>query len=336
MSFTMRSVHQIARPEGPPKPSDFAFAEHAIPDITAGTALVENIYLSVDPYMRELMDEEWPLGKPLGMGGAIGRVVQSNDPAFTQGQLIKHSEGWSTHAVVRAGQPGVRVIQPPDGVPLSAYLSVLGGTGLTAYVGVHTILRLQPGESIFISAAAGAVGSVAGQLAKLLGAGRVIGSTGTAAKVSHLTSRLGYDTAFNYHDGPVSELLAAVAPGGIDACLENVGGNHLEAAIAAMREFGRIAWCGAISQYNNAADPPPAPRNLYAVSDRSIHLQGYQVRHHMHLRQAAEDELIPHVQSGRVKVDQTIVQGFEHVVDAFLGVLRGENVGKMLVQVSSP
>jgi NADPH-dependent curcumin reductase CurA len=336
MNITMRSVHQIARPDGPPKPSDFTFAEHAIPQITAGTALVENIYLSVDPYMRELMDSEWPLDQPLGIGGAIGRVVQSSDPAFSQGQLIKHREGWSTHAVVRAGQPGVQVVDPPDGVPLSAYLSVLGGTGLTAYVGVHHILRLQPGESVFISAAAGAVGSVAGQLARLLGAGRVIGSTGTAAKVSHLTSRLGYDAAFNYHDGPVSALLAAAAPDGIDACLENVGGDHLEAAIGAMREFGRIAWCGAISQYNNAADPPPGPRNLYAVSDLSIQLQGYQVRYHQHLRQEAEDALIPHVQSGRITVDQTIVQGFEHVVDAFLGVLRGDNVGKMLVQVSGP
>lgn len=334
MNIMMRSVHQVARPEGPPKPSDFTFAEHAIPEIPSGAALVENIYLSVDPYMRELMDGEWPLNKPLGMGRAIGRVMQSRDPAFTEGQFITHGEGWSTHAVVRDGQPGVRVVHPPDGVPLSAYLSVLGGTGLTAYVGLNHILRLQPGESIFISAAAGAVGSVAGQLARLFGADRVIGSTGTAAKAGHLTSRLGYDAAFNYHDGPVSELLATAAPSGIDACLEGVGGDHLEAAIGAMREFGRIAWCGAISQYNNPGNPPPGPRNLYAISDRSIHLQGYQVRHHMHLRQEAESALTPHIQSGRIKVDETIVHGFEYVVDAFLGTLRGDNVGKMLVQVS--
>ncbi|TJZ97106.1 MDR family NADP-dependent oxidoreductase [Actinacidiphila oryziradicis] len=330
---TVRHVHQVARPEGFPTAEHFAYVERPLPEPGPGAALVENIYLSVDPYMRELMDEEWELHQPLPFGRAIGRVVASRTPGFAVGDLVTHGEGWSTHALLEPG-PGRRVINPPEGVPLSAYLSVLGGTGLTAYVGVRTILDLQPGETVYISSAAGAVGGTAGQIARLLGAARVIGSTGSPAKVEHTIRRLGFHAAFDYHDGPVAELLAKAAPEGIDAALEGVGGDHLEAAIGVTREFGRIAWVGAISQYNNPADPPPAPRNLYAVSDRSIHLRGYQVRHHMHLRPEAEEWLIPHIQAGRISTDETVVEGFDQVVDAFLGVLRGENIGKMLVRIA--
>jgi NADPH-dependent curcumin reductase CurA len=189
------------------------------------------------------------------------------------------------------------VIEPADGVPLSAYLGVLGGTGLTAYVGLTRTARLQPGEDLFISAAAGAVGSVAGQIAQLLGAGRIVGSAGSAAKVKHLTENLGFDAAFDYHDGSVTDLLADAAPDGIDVYFDNVGGDHLEAAIASLRHFGRVAWCGAVAQYN-LAEPPPAPRNLYDVVEKSLRVEGFLVRHHMDARHEFEQFIVPHIQSG--------------------------------------
>jgi len=334
MTGTMRSIYLLTRPDGFPAAEHFGVVDRDVPQLAMGTALVENIYLSVDPYMRELMDEGWDIDESCGIGRAIGRVVESREPSWPVGALVSHGEGWSTHALLRAGHPAARVLQVHEGVPLSVYLSVLGGTGLTAYVGLTEIARLQPGESIYISAAAGAVGGTAGQIARLLRAGRIIGSAGSAVKVKHLIEDLGFDAAFNYKDGPVIDQLREAAPDGIQVCLDGVGGEHLEAAIGVMHEFGRIAWCGAISQYNNAKNPPAAPRNLYGVSDKSIHLLGYQVRHHLNLRPDAETLLVPNIRSGRVVVDETVVHGFDKVVDAFLGVLRGDNIGKMLVQVS--
>jgi NADPH-dependent curcumin reductase CurA len=331
MNTTVRAIHQVARPVGAPTAEHFAYAEHPLPEIIPGTALVENIYLSVDPYMRELMDGEWPLHEPLGIGRAIGRVIGSQRPDLAVGDIVAHHGGWSTHSLL--GPESGRVIRPPADVPLSHYVSLLGGTGLTAYVGIREILRVRAGDSVYISAAAGAVGGAAGQIARLSGAERVVGSAGSAAKVRHVIDRLGFDAAFDYHDGPVTDLLAKAAPEGVDAVLEGVGGDHLEAAIAVTREFGRIAWVGAISQYNDPANPPAAPRNLYAVSDRSITLRGYQVRHHLHLRAEAEAWLIPHLRAGRMVVDEQIVAGFDRTVEAFLGVLRGDNTGKMIVQV---
>jgi NADPH-dependent curcumin reductase CurA len=330
--MSTRAIHLKARPAGFPAPEQFELVEHELPALADGTALVENVYLSVDPYMRELMDEGWEPGAQCGIGRAVGRVVASREPSWPVGAVVTHGEGWSTHATLRAQHPGARILQLHDGIPLSAYLSVLGGTGLTAYVGLVEILRLKPGETIYVSAAAGAVGGTAGQLARLLGAGRVIGSAGSAAKVKHVVEDLRFDAAFDYHDG--LGRLAELAPGGLDASLEGVGGAHLEAAIGATKEFGRIAWVGAISQYHDAANPPPAPRNLYRVADYSLELRGYQVRHHLRLRPDAEALLVPAIRDGRILVDETVVRGFDQIVPAFLGMLRGENVGKMLVAIA--
>jgi NADPH-dependent curcumin reductase CurA len=350
--LTVRSIVQTARPSGFPEPAQFAIVEHklGVPD---GGALVENLYLSVDPYMRQLMDGGWPLNEPLGEGRAIGRVIATKSQHFREGMLVYHTEGWSTHAVLVAGQESIRVLEPADDIPLTNYLSVLGGTGLTAYVGVREILRVREGETVFITASAGAVGGVAGQICRLLGAGRVIGSAGSAAKVRHVTQRLGFGAAFDYHDGAVAKLLAENAPEGIDATLDGVGGNHLEAAIESSREFGRIAWVGGISYYNQYPDmeygdvqgpdnadgitlgQPPAPRNLYAVHYKSLTLRGYMVRHHVHLREEAHAWLIPNLRSGALKADEQLVDGFENTVAAFLGVLRGDNVGKTIVQLAN-
>src|SRR5882757_5457234 len=246
------TVHQVARPTGLPTPADFAFIETPVPAPEPGTALVENIYLSVDPYMREAMEEgHRALNEPLE-GRAIGRITASRAPGLAVGDLVFHRRGWRTHALVTAAD--ARVSAPIPGVPLRARLGVLGGTGLTAYVGLTRIARLQPGETVFVSAAAGGVGTAVGQFARLLGAGQVYGSAGSPAKVRHLVDDLGFDAAFDYHDGPFVEQLAKIAPGGVDVGVENVGGAQLEGLIANMREHGRIAWSGGISQYNRSEE----------------------------------------------------------------------------------
>lgn len=330
MTHTSLAVHQVSRPRGWPTAAHFTFVEDVSPTPLPGRALVENIYLSVDPYMRQAMDGAWKLHTPLE-GRTIGRVMDSRDPELRVGDVVFHRNGWRTHALVSAAN--VRILPQVPQVPLSAYLGILGGTALTAYVGLTRIARLQAGESVFISAAAGGVGSAAGQIARLLGAKRVVGSVGSASKVKHLTAHLGFDAAFDYHEGPVRELLAQVAPDGIDVYFDNVGGEHLEAAISALCEQGRIAWCGAVAQYNST-EPPAAPHNFFDIAGKNLRLEGFHVSTYSHLQGELEGWLVPHLQSGCVVPDQTIVKGFDHIVEAFLGMLRGENVGKMIVQVS--
>ncbi|MFE7095065.1 NADP-dependent oxidoreductase [Streptomyces erythrochromogenes] len=335
-THTARAVHQIARPDGFPAASDFAHVASPVPDPRPGTALVENLLLSVDPYHRGLMDGGeggFELNTPLE-GRSVGRVIASRDPGLSEGDLVFHREGWRTHALVTLGVDGTRRLRGHAGVPLEAYLSILGGTGLTAYAALTRTAQLREGEDLFVSAAAGGVGTATGHIARLLGARRIIGSAGSAAKVRHLTDVLGFDAAFDYHDGPVGEQLAKAAPDGIDVYVDNVGGEHLEGAIGALREFGRIAWVGAVSTYNGDRSPA-APRNLFEVVHKSLRLEGVLVRHHTNLQDELEDFLVPHLRSGRIGTDTTVVQGFDHTVDAFRGMLRGENTGKMLVRIAN-
>ncbi|MEV6680371.1 NADP-dependent oxidoreductase [Streptomyces erythrochromogenes] len=333
---TARTVHQIARPAGFPAASDFAYVASPVPEPRPGTALVQNLLLSVDPYHRGLMDGGeggFELDAPLE-GRSVGRVIASRDPGLREGDLVFHREGWRTHALVTLGVDGTRTLRGHAGVPLEAYLSILGGTGLTAYAALTRTAQLREGEDLFVSAAAGGVGTATGHIARLLGARRIIGSAGSAAKVRHLTDVLGFDAAFDYHDGPVGEQLAKAAPDGIDVYVDNVGGGHLEGAIGALREFGRIAWVGAVSTYNGDRSPA-APRNLFEVVHKSLRLEGVLVRHHTNLQDELEDFLVPHLRTGRIGTGTTVVQGFEHTVDAFRGMLRGENVGKMLVRIAN-
>lgn len=229
---------------------------------------------------------------------------------------------------------GTRKLRGHAGVPLEAYLSILGGTGLTAYAALTRTAALRGGEDLFVSAAAGGVGTATGHIARLLGARRIIGSAGSAAKVRHLTGVLGFDAAFDYHDGPVGEQLAQAAPDGIDVYVDNVGGDHLEGAIDSLREYGRVAWVGAMSMYNGDRSPA-APRNLFEVVHKSLRLEGVLVRNHTNLQDELEDFLVPHLRSGQIGTDTTVVQGFDRTVEAFLGMLRGDNLGKMLVRIDS-
>jgi NADPH-dependent curcumin reductase CurA len=211
---------------------------------------------------------------------------------------------------------------------------VLGATGFTAWVGLVEIASLRAGETVFISAAAGAVGSIAGQVAKLRGAGRVVGSAGSAAKRDRL-AEFGFDAGFDYHDRPVRERLQQVAPDGIDVYFDNVGGEQLEAAIAALRPFGRVALCGAISVYN-ATEPAPGPRNLALAVGKQLTLRGFVVTSYGHLREPFEAEMAGWLRAGKIRYEETVVDGLEHAVGAFLGMMRGENTGKMLVRCAAP
>ncbi|MEU5695559.1 NADP-dependent oxidoreductase [Actinosynnema sp. NPDC020468] len=326
----LKAVRAARRAEGTPRPDDFSIITAPLPDPGPGEVVVANEYLSVDPYMREFMAlGGWELGYGLE-GRAIGRVIASTVADLPEGAFVAHRHGWSTHARLTPAE--LRVITEYEGVPASAHLGLLGGTGLTAWVGLTRVARVRPGDDVFVSTAAGAVGGAAGQFARLLGARRVVGSTGSPAKVGHVVGTLGFAAAFDYHDG-LAEGLARVAPDGVDVYFDNVGGAHLEAAIDVLREFGRVAWCGAIAQYATLADPPPAPRNLYDVVGKSLRLEGFLVRRNLDARPELEDFAVPRIRSGDLVVDETVVDGFDRLPEAFLGLLRGENTGKMLVRL---
>ncbi|MGW7086570.1 NADP-dependent oxidoreductase [Streptomyces sp. NPDC054871] len=328
MTETALTVHQTARPHGFPTPDHFAFVESALPEPAPGTALVENLYWSVDPYHREMMDGDFALNAPLE-GRTLGRVIASRDPALREGAIVFHRQGWRTHTVVTPDE--ARAVPRFDGVPLSAHLSILGGTGLTAYVGLTRIAELREGQDVFVSAAAGGVGTATGRLARLMGAGRLVGSAGTAAKAAYLTEHVGYDEAFDYHTGPTAELLAKAAPSGIDLYMDNVGGEHLEAAISSLREYGRIVRIGTMAQ-KNSTDTPYALRNLPDIVEKSLRMEGFLVSNYRDVQEELNEFVVPHLQSGRIGLDETVVEGFGSIVDAFLGMLRGENRGKIIVR----
>ncbi|GAA3718916.1 NADP-dependent oxidoreductase [Streptomyces tremellae] len=329
-----RAWHLIARPHGWPVPDDVALREVPVAEPGQGRVLVRNLYFSVDPYMRGRMSDAksyvppFELGRPMD-GGAVGEVIASNADGFAVGDHVLHGLGWREYAEF----PADRAVKVDASVaPLSAYLGVLGTTGLTAYAGLFETASFKEGDAVFVSGAAGAVGSIVGQLAKIKGASRVIGSAGTDEKVDLLTREYGFDAAFNYKNGPVKDQLKAAAPDGIDVYFDNVGADHLEAAIGRMRNFGRITLCGMIAQYNST-EPPAAPRNLAQVLTKRLRMQGMIVMDHMDLRKRFVEDVAGWLAEGRLKYRETTVEGIENGFDAFLGVMRGENTGKMIVSL---
>jgi NADPH-dependent curcumin reductase CurA len=244
---------------------------------------------------------------------------------------VLHDQGWRD--VAQGGAASFRAVQPVDGVPLSAYLGVLGLTGLTAYVGLTEIAGIREGDVVFVSGAAGAVGTMVGQIARLKGASRVIGSAGSAEKVELLTSKYGFDAAFDYKDGDVSELLAEAAPDGIDLYFDNVGGDHLSAALASFRTGGRAALCGSIANYNSTGAPVGITGMTNMVT-RGLMMKGFTLGDYRHLAPAFQAEMGPWLSAGDVVYDETVVEGVDNAFDAFTGLMRGDNVGKMVVAVS--
>ena len=332
MSATTREIRLAARPDGEPKDTDFELAETPLPEPGPGEMLIRNSYLSVDPYMRGRMRDvksylpPFEVGKVMD-GGAVGQVIASNGGPLEEGAWVQHLSGWREHAVIDGGYP----VDPAAG-PISTALGVLGMPGLTAYAGLFDVAHLQEGETVFVSAAAGAVGSAAGQMARLRGAGRVIGSAGSPEKVAWLTEELGFDAAFDYKETPVAEALRELAPKGIDVYFDNVGGDHLSAALGRMRLHGRIALCGAVAQYNEE-QPQPGPDNFLATLPLRLTIRGFIVLDHFHLMTKFLEEAGAWVRSGELRYRETVVDGIENMPAAFNGLLSGENIGKMLIRV---
>jgi NADPH-dependent curcumin reductase CurA len=315
---------------GEPKPEDFELAEVELGEPGDGRLLVRNAFMSVDPYMRGRMNDAksyvppYQLGKVM-YGGAVGEVVAGGEP----GSLVVHQLGWREAALVDADR--VQPAAVPDGVSPSALLGALGMPGLTAWVGVTEIAPIAEGETVFVSAAAGAVGSVAGQVAKARGC-RVIGSAGAPEKVAYVRDVLGFDAAFSHRDD-VRAALAEAAPDGVDVYFDNVGGPQLEAAIGALNRGGRIALCGAVSQYN-ATEPAPGPRNLGLLVGKRGRMRGFIVSDHTASQGAFLDEVGGLLADGRLVLAESIVEGgIEAAPRAFVEMLRGEHVGKVVVRL---
>ncbi|MFI0470814.1 NADP-dependent oxidoreductase [Saccharopolyspora sp. 5N102] len=331
---TGREIRLVEKPSKAPTAANFALVEAPVPTPAAGQVLVRNTWMSVDPYMRERMNPEvtylpqFRVGEALD-GPAIGEVIASEAPEVPVGATVRHWLGWREFAVVDAA--GVEQVDTSIAAAQD-YLGPLGTTGLTAYVAFTEIAPVRPGDVVFVSAAAGAVGSIAGQLARKFGAAKVIGSAGGPVKARKLREAFGFDAAIDYRAAPVAEQLDAVAPDGIDVYLDNVGGEHLEAAIDAMRVGGRIALVGAISGYNAGA-PAAGPRNYFQLAGKDITMRGllsgrYFDRFGEYIGKAAD-----WLADGSLHAESTVERGIERAPEALMGVLNGANTGKMLVRL---
>jgi NADPH-dependent curcumin reductase CurA len=329
-----REIRLASRPVGRPVPENFRLAESPLPELLDGQVLVRNHFISVDPYMRGRMNDVKSYSAPFALdtaldGGAVGEVIASRAEGRKVGDVVVHQLGWREYAVLAADATSVA---RTDLAPASAFLGALGMTGLTAYAGLLKVAEFKPGDAVFVSGAAGAVGSLAGQIAKAMGASRVIGSAGTPEKVARLLE-LGFDAAFNYREGPVREQLKAASGGsGIDVYFDNVGGEHLEAALAELNVGGHVAMCGAISQYNSV-EAAPAPRNLAVAIGKQLTLRGFLVSGQRQHSAEFAGRMAGWLADGTVTYDETIVDGLENAPQAFMDLLDGANTGKMLVRL---
>ena len=327
--------HLVARPTGEPTTDDVRKVVVDLPDLADGEVRVANAYLSVDPYMRGRMNDVPSYVPPFRLdeamtGGAIGTVVASRSADLAVGTVVQHDLGWRD--VAQGPASAFRVVEPAPGVELSAYLGALGLTGLTAYVGLTEIAGIREGDVVFVSGAAGAVGTMVGQIARLKGASRVVGSAGSAEKVALLTEKYGFDAAFDYKQGDVAGQLAEAAPDGIDLYFDNVGGEHLSAALGAFRKGGRAALCGAIAGYNATGEPVGITGTTNIVT-RGLTLRGFTLGDWAHVAPAFRAELGPWLAAGDLVWDETVTEGIDSAFDAFTGLMRGANVGKMVVRV---
>jgi len=323
-----REIHLLQRPDGLPQQHNFAVAEVETPDVSDGEVQVQALLLSVDPYMRPRLDADQLLNTPL-VGRGIGRIVKSRNPQFREGDLVRHSAGMREH--FNSSVEGLQLLTAAPDLPLSVYMHALGSTGLTAYGGLLAIGALQKGEQVFVSTAAGAVGSVAAQIAKINHC-YVVGSTGSPEKAAWLSDEAKLDAVINYRKGVLAEELEAVTPNGIDVYFENVGGKHLDAALPRMNVRGRIPVCGMIATYNGGGDPV---ENLFKLIYGRLRMEGFVSTDFAHLRAAFEADMTKWLKAGQMKYQETILDGFERVPEALIGLFEGRNSGKMLVRVAS-
>jgi len=331
MSKTVsREIHLLSRPDGLPTPENFGLVERELDEPGDGQVLVQNLYMSVDPAMRPpLTNGQAKLDHVLG-GGAIGQVVKSAHADFAEGDQVLHRAGFREFHLSDGSD--LQVIET-KGEPLTTHLHVLGGTGLTAWGGLLVTGELKDGENVFVSAAAGAVGSVAAQIAKIKGC-RVAGSCGSDEKVAYLKDELGLDYAFNYKTNSIAKELHIGLPDGIDVYFENVGGAHLDAACGQMRPLGRIPVCGMISAYNNKGARSEGVTTLSNMIYNRVTMKGFVVYEFNHLREQFLSDMREWIADGRLKYSETIRDGIEAAPDALIGLLQGENIGKMLVRLA--
>lgn len=334
MTTTAREIHLKSRPAGVPASENFDLVERQLDAPRDGQLLVRNTWISVDPYMRGRMVDRQTYIPPFNLGevmdgAAVGIIEQSGDPAYSTGDVVVHFAGWRDRALIDAA--GATKITDAAIAP-QTYLSALGFPGLTAYAGLTRLAEIKAGETIFVSAASGAVGSIVSQIAKIKGL-RVVASAGTAAKADWLLNDLGVDAVVNYREvADLTAALSAAAPEGIDVYYDNVGGEHLEAALAVANDHARFVLCGMISGYNG--EPAGGPKNIYQAVEKRIRLQGLVGADHFDLLNEFTGHMSQWIKEGRVTVRETVVDGLESAPEAFIGLFKGANTGKMLVRLS--
>ena len=334
MADTNRVFTLAERPTGTPTEETFDFEERPVPEPGPGEALVRTLYLSVDPYMRgrmrdaESYAEPWEVGDPL-KAGVVGEVVESNGAGYEPGDVVTGELHWAEYATA----PAAELTQvDPDRGPISAYLGVLGMPGNTAYFGVNDVAKPKAGETFVVTGAAGAVGSVAGQIAKLNGA-RVVGFAGSDEKVAFLEDELGFDAGINYKaTDDYRGALAEAAPDGVDAYFDNVGGPITDAVFTQLNVDARVAVCGQISLYN-ATELPTGPRKLTTLIQSRATVEGFLVRDYTERFDQSVRQLGKWLEAGEIQYRETVTEGLENAPDAFLGLFEGENIGKQLVKV---
>jgi NADPH-dependent curcumin reductase CurA len=338
-----REVQVASHPDGELRTSDFRIVDVPVRDPRPGEVLVCNTWTSVDPGLRLRLNASAPAGyfPAFGLHRAldgvmtVGEVIESRADGFSAGDTVSHASGWRDYAVVAAGTPalgGLGTLTRLDTglAPAQRYLGPLGGIGLTAYAGLFDVAGLREGDIVWVSAAAGAVGSLAAQFAKLRGH-RVIGSAGSDAKVAHVLDDLGLDAAFSHRAGSVAALLRAAAPEGIDVYFDCVGGDHLEAALGALRRRGRVALCGAVSEYGRTAR---GPANLFQATARDLTLRGFRGSSYLHRMGDMVRDVSGWLADGRLRYRETVVDGLERAPEALARTLAGDTIGKTLVRIA--
>ena len=331
-------IHLASRPQGEPSVDNFRLVEKTLPELAEGQVLVRHHYLSLDPYMRGRMNDAKSYAAPQALdtvmgGGTVGEVLASRHASYQAGDKVVGMGGWQQHSVVDGGALGMLRKVDTTHIPLSAYLGAVGMPGVTAWYGLMKICQPKAGQTVVVSAASGAVGSAVGQLAKAKGC-RAVGIAGGADKCAYVVNELGFDACVDYKANPdpkaLYQALKVATPDGVDACFENVGGAVMDAVLARMNAFGRIALCGMISGYNGA--PIPLGQPSLILQSRLL-LQGFIVSEHMQHWPEALKELGGMVATGKLKYRESVAQGLEAAPEAFLGLLKGRNFGKQLVKL---
>ena len=331
MSVRNKQWLLASRPVGWVQESDFRMVETELPELQAGQLAVKVHFLSLDPYMRGRMNESKSYASPqllnrVMVGGTVGEVIESMNTNFKKGQMVVGMGGWQEYFVSDGN--GLSKVDT-QALPPTVYLGCVGMPGVAAWYGVGKICQPKAGDTLVVSAASGAVGSVVGQLGKILGC-RVVGIAGGAAKCSHLVNELGFDRGVDYKSSSFLDELAKATPNGIDALFENVGGAPFDASLERMNDFGRVAICGLISRYNGQDIPL---KNFNSILTHRLRMEGFVVTDHTDVWSHALKELASYVAQGKIKYRETIAEGIESAPRAFIGLLKGENLGKQLVKM---